>query len=173
MNEVKWALYAEMKGASSPILLNPLSWKGGDQIDNLTKILEFFKRFSNVADPKTKILIYKSMCGSGKCCGEDTLILTGKGIVRIEDIVKEKVSSQKSIEESFINNTSNDDNRYIGRYVKSLNINNTTLENDIISNVFDMGENDILEISTKAGFNIKCTPTHNFLYTYYHHLMYY
>jgi hypothetical protein len=66
MNEVKWALYAEMKGASSPILLNPLSWKGGDQVDSLKKILEFFKRFSNIADPKTKILVYRSQCGSGK-----------------------------------------------------------------------------------------------------------
>jgi hypothetical protein len=66
MNEVKWALYTEMKGASGPILLNPLSWKGGDQVDSLKKILEFFKRFSNIADPKTKILIYRSQCGSGK-----------------------------------------------------------------------------------------------------------
>jgi hypothetical protein len=66
MDDVKWALYADMKGASSSILLNPLSWKGGDQVDSLKKILEFFKRFGNIADPKTKILIYRSQCGSGK-----------------------------------------------------------------------------------------------------------
>ncbi len=62
MNEVKWALY-EMKGA--PILLSPLQWKGGNQVDSLTKILEFFKKYNNITD-KTKILIYRSQCGSGK-----------------------------------------------------------------------------------------------------------
>ena len=66
MNEVKWALYAEVQGANNPILLNPLQWKGGNQVDSLTKILEFFKKFNNIADPKTKILIYRSQCGSGK-----------------------------------------------------------------------------------------------------------
>ena len=66
MSETRWALYAEMQGASSPILLNPLQWKGGNQVDSLTKIIEFFKKFSNIADPKTKILIYRSQCGSGK-----------------------------------------------------------------------------------------------------------
>ena len=42
MNEVKWVLYAEVLGASSPILLDPLNWKGGDQIKNLIAILAFF-----------------------------------------------------------------------------------------------------------------------------------
>lgn len=82
MNEIKWALYTEMQGASSPILLNPLSWKNGDQIDSLKKILEFFKKFDNIADPKTKILIYKSFPGSGKSA---TLLHAiedmGKGII--------------------------------------------------------------------------------------------
>lgn len=54
-----------MKGASNPILLNPLSWRGGNQIDNLEKILEFFRKYNNIPD-KTKILIYRSFCGSGK-----------------------------------------------------------------------------------------------------------
>lgn len=151
-----------MKGASSPILLNPLSWKGGNQIDNLTKILEFFRKYDNIPD-KTKILIYKSMCGSGKCCDKDTLILTNKGIIRIEDIVRGDTTSQKTIEESFIGEIKDDNDQYIGSIVKSLNLNNTKFEDDVISNVFDMGESDIIDITTNSGFNIKCTPTHKLI----------
>lgn len=64
MENVKWSLYMKMEGSSNPILLSPLSWKGGDQVDNLIKILEFFRKF-NISD-KTKILIYKSFPGAGK-----------------------------------------------------------------------------------------------------------
>lgn len=59
-----WALYANLPGASNPILLSPLQWKGGNQVDNLKMILTFFKKFF-ISD-KTKMLIYKSACGGGK-----------------------------------------------------------------------------------------------------------
>lgn len=154
--DVLWSLYAEMKGTDKPILLNPLSWKNGNQVDNLKKILEFFRK-SNITE-KTRILIYKSHPGSGKCCDKDTLILTNKGIIRIEDIVRGDTTSQKTIEESFIGEIK--DESYIGSIVKSLNVNNIKFEDDFISNVFDMKENNTIDITTGSGFNIKCTSTH-------------
>lgn len=59
-----WGLYANYPGASSSTLLPPLTWKGGDQVSNLKTMLAFFKKF--VVPDKTKIMIYKSFCGSGK-----------------------------------------------------------------------------------------------------------
>ena len=157
-----WALYANYPGASSPILLNPLAWKGGDQVSNMKTMLTFFKKF-NVPD-KTKMMIYKSVCGSGKCCEKDTLILTSKGIVRIEDIVKGKTLKQKTIEESLTDDILDDSNcQYIGSTVKSLNLKNVRFEDDIISNILDMGDSEIISIITNSGFNIKCTPTHKLI----------
>lgn len=59
-----WALYANYPGTSSPILLNPLAWKSGDQVSNMKTMLTFFKKF--YVDDKTKMMIYKSFPGSGK-----------------------------------------------------------------------------------------------------------
>lgn len=78
MNKEEWSLYVEMQGVSKPILLEPLSWKGGNQINNLIKILEFFRKNSNTTD-RTKILIYHSQCGSGKSA---TLLHVSKYIGR-------------------------------------------------------------------------------------------
>jgi hypothetical protein len=44
--------------------MSPLKWKGGDQVSNLIAMIQFFKEHE--LDEKTKILIYKSFCGSGK-----------------------------------------------------------------------------------------------------------
>ncbi len=63
-NDIKWSFYAEMQGTDKPVLLSPLEWKGGNQMDNLIKILEFYRKF-NIPD-KTKILTYKSYPGTGK-----------------------------------------------------------------------------------------------------------
>lgn len=63
MNDMAWSFYIDVPNAN-PILLNPLQWKGGNQIDNLISILTFFKKY--YVPDKIKILIYRSMCGSGK-----------------------------------------------------------------------------------------------------------
>lgn len=59
-----WSLYANIPGLTTPMLLPPLSWKGGDQASNLKEMLIFFKKF--YIPDNTKIMIYKSVCGSGK-----------------------------------------------------------------------------------------------------------
>ena len=160
-NNIEWSLYDQLPNMKEPILLSPLSWNGGDQLSNLEYILKFFE--DNKLSPKTNIMIYKSMCGSGKCIFGDALILTSKGIVDIENIVKGNKSKQRTIEESFtddINDMSESRNNYIESHVKSLDLNNIKLEDDIISNVFDIGNSEIIDITTKSGFNTKCTPTH-------------
>jgi len=75
-----WALYANYPGASSPILLPPLAWKGGDQVSNMKTMLTFFKKF--YVPDKTKIMIYKSCCGSGKSASILHVIRgMGRGII--------------------------------------------------------------------------------------------
>jgi len=160
MSNVEWSAYMEVPGAERPILLDPLRWKSGDQVSNLTEMIRFFREHE--LDDKTKILIYKSQCGSGKCVGKDTYILTNKGIVRIEDIVKGNILEKKTIEESFIIDDQKND-KYIGSTVKSLNLKNFKFDNDIISNIFDIGEDDIIDITIDSGFNIKCTQTHRLI----------
>ena len=64
MSNVEWSAYMEVPGADKPVLLSPLRWKGGDQVSNLIAMIKFFQEHE--IDEKTKILIYKSMCGSGK-----------------------------------------------------------------------------------------------------------
>lgn len=54
----------ENQGTDKPVLMSPLRWKGGDQVSNLIAMIQFFKEHE--LDEKTKILIYKSFCGSGK-----------------------------------------------------------------------------------------------------------
>lgn len=162
MSNVEWSAYIEIPGVDKPTLLSPLRWKGSDQVSNLIAMIKFFQEHQ--MDEKTKILIYKSCCGSGKCCEKDTLILTNKGILRIEDMVKGNRVARKTIEESFgIDIPIDNKDQYIGSTVKSLNLGNVKIENDIISNMFDMGENDIIDITTNSGFNIKCTPTHKLI----------
>jgi len=162
MTNVEWSAFIESPGADKPALLSPLSWKNDNQVNNLIAMIKFFQEHE--LDEKTRILIYKSCCGSGKCVDIDTLILTNKGIVRIENIVKGSRVAQRTIEESFGIDKSEDNNdRYIGSTVKSLNLGNIKLENDVISNIFDMGENDIVDITTNSGFNIRCTLTHKLI----------
>ncbi len=64
MANVEWSAYMDVPGADKPILLSPLKWNGGDQISNLTAMIKFFE--DHQMDDATKILIYKSCCGSGK-----------------------------------------------------------------------------------------------------------
>ena len=162
MSNVEWSAYMEVSGTDGKVLLNPLSWKNGNQVDNLRTMMKFFQ--DHQIDEKTRILIYKSFCGSGKCVDKDTLILTNKGILRIEDIVKTDSHAQKTIEESLTDDLfAIDKDKYIGSTVKSLNLNSFKIENDIISNIFDMGEEDIVSITTNSGFNIKCTQTHKLI----------
>lgn len=64
MSNAEWSAYMEVDGADKQILLSPLRWKGGDQVSNLESMIKFFQ--DHDIDEKTKILIYKSYCGSGK-----------------------------------------------------------------------------------------------------------
>ena len=63
-NIVEWSAYVDVPGAEKPVILSPLRWKGGDQVSNLIAMIKFFQEHE--VDDRTKILIYKSCCGSGK-----------------------------------------------------------------------------------------------------------
>ncbi len=64
MANIEWSAYMDVPGADKPVLLSPLRWKGGDQVSNLIAMIKFFDEHK--MDEATKILIYKSCCGSGK-----------------------------------------------------------------------------------------------------------
>jgi hypothetical protein len=64
MSDVEWSAFIEGSGTDKPTLLSPLKWNGGDQVSNLIAMIKFFQEHE--LDEKTKILIYKSCCGSGK-----------------------------------------------------------------------------------------------------------
>lgn len=79
-DQIVWSLYGQFQGSDRPILLNPLQWHGGNQIDNLIEILKFLQS-SDIPD-KIKILLYRSMCGSGKSASLLHVIEhMGRGIV--------------------------------------------------------------------------------------------
>lgn len=64
MSDVEWSAFIEGSGTDKPTLLSPLKWKNGNQVSNLIAMIKFFQEHE--LDEKTRILIYKSCCGSGK-----------------------------------------------------------------------------------------------------------
>lgn len=99
--------------------------------------------------------VVKSPTGSGKCPRKDTLILTNRGLIKIEDIVKKK--EQTSIDDHFI-----DDKDKI-EDVESV----TSLKNSVSGyNTFkiiarhDIGMEDIISVKSSLGLKIAGTKEH-------------
>lgn len=114
--------------------------------------------------------VLKSPTGSGKCAKYDTLILTNKGLIKIEDIVKrisdsgrdDKDISQSSLYDSLGNEFADEENIKGVNSVISISpdLNYNTFN---ISSRYDMGINDTIILTTATGYRIIATPEHKII----------
>lgn len=114
--------------------------------------------------------VLKSPTGSGKCAKYNTLILTNKGLIKIEDIVKrisdsgkdDKDISQSSLYDSLGDEFAEEENiKGVNSVISispDLNYNNFN-----ISSRYDMGINDTLILTTATGYRIIATPEHKII----------
>lgn len=126
-----------------------------------------------------KLIFVGGKGGTGKCCKGNTLILTDKGIIKIEDIVHGQIDfSNKYMDHeqsSLFDHLYKDDTHNNGIYIDILKNEDNNIKNigGIVSispelnyekykmmDRFDMGENDIITIKTRIGLEISGTPEH-------------
>lgn len=115
--------------------------------------------------------VIKSATGSGKCCKGNTLVLTDRGLIKIEDIVigisdsKNRDIMQQNLYDSF--------GQYGEKFVDNDNIKNLDKVVSIspklnygtynISGKYDMKINDTITVATSIGFEIGGTPEHKII----------
>ena len=117
--------------------------------------------------------------GVGKCVRGNTLILTDRGIIKIEDIVHKKIDfSNRNIDRGQTNlydsiYDRNDDD--INEMLKEEDDNIKNVDNIIsispklsyskykIIDRYDMGESDVISIKTRLGLEISGTPEHRII----------
>lgn len=117
--------------------------------------------------------------GVGKCCKGNTLMLTDRGLIKIEDLVYKQTDfasrfidhGQKSIYDT-IYDGENDD---INEILKEEDDNIKNIDNVIsispglnynkykIIDRYDMGESDVITIRTRLGLEISGTPEHRII----------
>lgn len=120
-------------------------------------------------------LLFSGPPGVGKCCKGNTLILTDRGLIKIEDIVHKKTDfSNRYIDHGQTNlyDIYDSDDNGFDEILKEednniKNINNVVsispklnYEKYKIIDRYDMGENDIITIKTRIGLEISGTPEH-------------
>ena len=113
--------------------------------------------------------VVKSPTGSGKCCKGNTLILTDRGLIKIEDIIR-GISDSKNRD---IGQYNLYDNLYGEKFIDNDNIKNlnnvVSISSQLkygtynISGKYDMGVNDIITTTTSMGFEIGGTPEHKII----------
>ncbi len=97
--------------------------------------------------------VVKSPTGSGKCPKKDTLILTNRGLIKIEDIVKKK--EQTIIDDYFVEEKVED-----GIEVISLKNSISGYKNFKILEKHDIGMEDLITVKTSLGLKISGTKEH-------------
>ncbi len=121
-------------------------------------------------------LMFSGPPGAGKCCKGNTLILTDRGLIKIEDIVHRQIDfSNKYIDHgqtSFYDSLYDSDDYSTDEILREENNNIKNVENIIsispklnyekykIIDRYDMGENDVITIKTGIGLEISGTPEH-------------
>lgn len=125
--------------------------------------------------PQYRAIILYGRAGIGKCCKGNTLMLTDRGIIKIEDIVHVQTDfSNRYIDHgqtNFFDNLYIDDNN-TNETLKEEDSNIKNIENVIsispklnydrykITDRYDMGESDVITIRTRLGLEISGTPEH-------------
>lgn len=171
----------------APLLLRYLRIKGYHVRD---EDIEVFKA-RNIVFPDLKITLYdfqnrmvndwlaaggigvvKCPTGGGKCCKDNTLILTDRGLIKIEDIVhgisdstnKDKDTGQLSLYDS-IGMCDDEFKSFNEENIKSINniisiSQRLKYESYKISGKYDMGISDVITLKTSMGYEISGTPEH-------------
>ena len=114
--------------------------------------------------------------GVGKCCKGNTLILTDRGLIKIEDIVHRQIDfnnrhidhGQSSLYDDLYESDDIDISEFLKEEDNNIkNINNIisisprlNYERYQITDRYDMGENDIITIRTRLWLEISGTPEH-------------
>lgn len=89
-------------------------------------------------------------------CKEDVIILTPEGLIKITDIVNQNSESQTDVESFDIENCD-----YNNRIATIIDISNNLRYNKfLISEKFDNGKDNVLDITTSMGFNMCGTYDH-------------
>lgn len=129
-----------------------------------------------------KIAIIGSQ-STGKCLRKGSLVLTTKGLVKIEDLVNEKTDSDNKTRNSMIDTDQLSLLEALGEYIEDENDN--FIYSDNVSNIdevislspkfkegfipykitdkYDMGTNDVIKINTNIGLEITGTPEHRII----------
>ena len=129
-----------------------------------------------------KIAIIGSQ-STGKCLKKGSLVLTTKGLVKIEDLVNEKTDSDNKKRNAMINTDQLSLLETLGEYIEDENDN--FLYSDNVKNIdevaslspklkegfrsykitdrHDMGINDVIKINTTIGLEITGTPEHRII----------
>ena len=109
--------------------------------------------------------------GSGKCCKGNTLILTDKGLIKIEDLVYERTdvnNKERGVDEcqtDLLSHFGEFDGEGYSDNVKNVN-NVISISPKLgyrsydISARYNMGESDTITVKTSIGFEITGTPEH-------------
>ena len=118
--------------------------------------------------------------GVGKCCGGNTLILTDRGLIKIEDLVNRQIDftsrhidhGQTNLYDSLYDSNNDDDiNEILKEEDDNIkNVNSVisispklNYEKYKIIDKYDMGENDVITIRTRLGLEISGTPEHRII----------
>ena len=116
--------------------------------------------------------VIKCPTGGGKCCKGNTLILTDKGLIKIEDIVhgisdsknKDKDIGQLSLYDNIgicDNELESIDEENIKSVDNIISISQRLkYESYKISGKYDMGINNVITLKTSMGYEISGTPEH-------------
>jgi arsenite-transporting ATPase len=117
--------------------------------------------------------------GVGKCVRGNTLMLTERGLIKIEDIVHRQLDftnrfidhGQTNLYDSLYNSKDDDINEMLKEEDDNIkNVNNVisisqmlNYETYKIIDKYDMGENDVITIKTRLGLEISGTPEHRII----------
>ncbi len=123
-----------------------------------------------------KLIFVGGKGGVGKCCKGNTLILTDRGIIKIEDIVHRKIDFDNKYRDhgqtDFYDSLYDSDDCNADEILREGDDNIKNVENIIsispklnyekykIIDRYDMGENDVITITTGIGLEITGTPEH-------------
>lgn len=115
----------------------------------LAEIVDFLKnpkKFLEIGAVIPKGILLMGAPGTGKCVSGDTMIVTSKGLIAIQDIPK-----YFSVD---------NDNTVHGLNIITLDENTGMLKSSVASHWYCLGDQETLSIKTDSGISVEGTPEH-------------